>query len=84
MCRADIDRDAYHAAFGEPLTTRIPDVAERLFPFERDGLLESRDSGWGLTPEGRIFMRPVAMAFDAYLEPSHQTTAPRQRFSQTV
>lgn len=84
MCRGEIDCDAYRAVFHEALTARIPDLAARLSPFERDGLLETTALGWRLTPEGRVFMRPVAMSFDAYLEPSGDVLPTVERFSQTV
>jgi len=84
MCLGDIDREAYSAVFDEPLEARIPDLSARLSEFEDDGLLESSASGWQLTPEGRVFMRPVAMSLDAYLEQSSEAPAPSQRFSQTV
>jgi oxygen-independent coproporphyrinogen-3 oxidase len=84
MCHGDIDRDDYRAAFGEQLQDRIPDLAERLSPFESDGLLTSFESGWRLTPEGRVLMRPIAMVFDAYLDPKSATAPRSQRFSRTV
>lgn len=86
MCRGEIDGDAYRAEFREPLGALLPDLATRLAPFERDGLLEASRAGWRLTPVGRLFMRPVAMSFDAYLEaPQRSTSSARlERFSQTV
>ena len=84
MCHGDIDRPAYREAFGEELSERIPDLAARLAPFEQDALLESSASGWRLTPEGRVLMRPIAMTFDAYLESPSASAAAPPRFSQTV
>ncbi len=84
MCRGDIDPDAYRSVFHETLATTVPDLAGRLSPFERDGLLETSASGWRLTPEGRVFVRSIAMVFDAYLVPTAETGTPSQMFSRTI
>ncbi len=68
MCAGEIDSDAYAAEWGEPLRTRVPDLDKRLAPFVADGLLKLIDSAWRLTLLGHIFLRPIAMTFDAYLE----------------
>ena len=52
---------------------------ERLRAFEADGLVVRTGTQLELTPLGRLFMRNVAMVFDAYLG-----WAERTRFSQTV
>ena len=81
MCQGTIDPVAYESAFDTALEETIPDLAERLAPFGDDGLLVAEGSGWALTPEGRVLVRPVAMAFDAYL-PADDGTPPR--FSRSV
>lgn len=52
---------------------------ERLRPFEEDGLLVRQGTQLELTPMGRLFVRNVAMIFDAYL-----AKAEKPRFSRTV
>ena len=52
---------------------------ERLRPFEDDGLVARTGSQLELTSLGRLFVRNVAMVFDAYL-----SRAARPRFSRTV
>ncbi|XXF79916.1 oxygen-independent coproporphyrinogen III oxidase [Myxococcaceae bacterium GXIMD 01537] len=52
---------------------------ERLRAFEEDGLLVRSGSQLELTPMGRLFVRNVAMVFDAHL-----ARAGRPRFSRTV
>lgn len=52
---------------------------ERLRSFEEDGLVVRTGTQLELTPLGRLFVRNVAMVFDAYL-----SRAERPRFSQTV
>jgi oxygen-independent coproporphyrinogen III oxidase len=52
---------------------------ERLRAFEEDGLVVRSGSQLELTPLGRLFVRNVAMQFDAYL-----SRADKPRFSRTV
>jgi oxygen-independent coproporphyrinogen-3 oxidase len=52
---------------------------ERLRPFEDDGLLVRSGTQLELTALGRLFVRNVAMVFDAYL-----SRAAKPRFSRTV
>ncbi len=81
MCQGEISTAAYEDAFGEPLSARIPSLAEKLAPLVEDGLLAASGEDYELTPTGRLFLRPVAMTFDAYLsepEPS------RPMFSSTL
>jgi oxygen-independent coproporphyrinogen-3 oxidase len=71
MCHFQADLGPDEAAFAPEL--------ERLSPMEADGLLVRERGRLTLTPLGRLFVRNVAMAFDAYLH----ADAPR-RFSRTV
>lgn len=80
MCQGEISPRAYEDSFGEPLSARIPSLEERLAPLVADGLLSTRGDEYELTPRGRVFLRPVAMTFDAYL--SEQDSSPR--FSSTL
>ena len=68
MCRGEIDADAFEARFGERLEKLVPDLAAKLRPFEEDGLLTGGEGAWRLTFLGRLFLRNLAMVFDAYLE----------------
>ena len=68
MCAGEIDPKGYEAEWGEPLRTRIPDLEARLAPFVTDGLLEPSGTRWRLGLLGQIFLRPIAMTFDEYLE----------------
>jgi oxygen-independent coproporphyrinogen-3 oxidase len=81
MCRGEIDPAAYAERFAEPLEARVPALAERLAPFEADGLLVADGGAWRLTFLGRLFLRNVAMTFDAHLE---APSAERPRYSRTV
>jgi oxygen-independent coproporphyrinogen-3 oxidase len=53
---------------------------ERLQPMEQDGLVRRQGSQLEVTPLGRLFVRNVAMVFDAYL----RGAAAPPRFSRTV
>jgi oxygen-independent coproporphyrinogen-3 oxidase len=81
MCQNEIRPDAYQERFGESLRELIPNLEESLAPFLADGVLEACEDGYRLTAEGRLLMRPVAMTFDAYLDP---TPDGRPRFSRTL
>jgi oxygen-independent coproporphyrinogen-3 oxidase len=81
MCQGEINPDAYRARFDEDLVDRIPALEARLEPFVEDGLLLRHESAYGLTPLGRLFLRVIAMSFDAYL-PDQQGEKPM--FSRTV
>jgi oxygen-independent coproporphyrinogen-3 oxidase len=50
-----------------------------LAPYADEGLIETRDDGWVVTPLGRLFLRNLAMPFDRYLPEQDQVT-----FSRTV
>lgn len=80
MCDLELD----FAATGEKLgcdfaKTYAPEL-EKLKPLAADGLVELRGNGLRVTPTGRLFIRNVAMAFDAYFSP----TSAGNRHSRTV
>jgi oxygen-independent coproporphyrinogen-3 oxidase len=64
---------------GKDATSYFALELERLRAFEEDGLVVRTGTQLELTPLGRLFMRNVAMVFDAYLG-----WAERTHFSQTV
>jgi len=83
MCRGELRDADWRAAFGTALAERFAAERERLAPMAADGLVELLpDGGLRVTPLGRLLVRNVAMAFDAYL-PAQQRDG-GQRFSRTV
>ncbi|TVS12627.1 MAG: oxygen-independent coproporphyrinogen III oxidase [Wenzhouxiangella sp.] len=54
---------------------------QRLEPLAEDGLIEWTSEGFRVTPAGMMFLRAIAKAFDAYLEPQGQKQG---RFSRIV
>lgn len=51
----------------------------QLEPFEADGLIALNNNGFTVTETGRLFVRNLAMCFDAYLAAEQA-----QRYSRTV
>jgi oxygen-independent coproporphyrinogen III oxidase len=79
MCDLELD----YAALSKHVGVNVPEYfapeIASLADLENDGLVRRSERGLKITDEGRLFIRNVAMRFDAYL--------PRQaerRFSQTV
>ncbi|WP_338864432.1 oxygen-independent coproporphyrinogen III oxidase [Myxococcus stipitatus] len=72
MCNAWVD-------LGEDGVRDFAPELERLRRFEEDGLLVRSGTQLELTPMGKLFVRNVAMVFDAHL-----AKAERPRFSRTV
>jgi oxygen-independent coproporphyrinogen-3 oxidase len=81
MCRGSIDLAAFEARFGLALGEAVPGIEASLAPLVDDGLLARADADYAVTATGRLFLRVIAMSFDAYLE---QPKAERPRFSRTV
>jgi oxygen-independent coproporphyrinogen-3 oxidase len=84
MCRGRIDPGSYAERFGEPLDDRVGDLRARLAGFAADGLLEPEGGGWRVTSLGRLFLRPMAMTFDAHLDAAGPGAGPGPRYSRTV
>ncbi len=80
MCRFRLD----YADHGgrEQFTQRYATACAALPEMADDGLVEMRDSGLRVTELGRLFVRNLAMPFDAYLERQRQGSGPM--FSRTV
>lgn len=79
MCDLELDYSAASAQTGVNVPEYFATELASLADLEADGLVERNARGLKITSAGRLFIRNVAMRFDAYL--------PRQaerRFSQTV
>jgi oxygen-independent coproporphyrinogen-3 oxidase len=69
MCQGEIRASAYRSRFGGDFARDFASARARLAPFAEDGLVELPDSGdLRVTPLGRLFLRQIAMVFDAYLD----------------
>jgi oxygen-independent coproporphyrinogen III oxidase len=79
MCDLELDYAALSAQTGVDARAYFANEIASLNDLEADGLVQRGADGLKITREGRLFIRNVAMRFDAYL--------PRQaerRFSQTI
>ena len=82
MCRFRLDYADYPVVDGEPFEIRYAKSLEPLHAMEADGLLQFDDKGLSVLDKGRIFLRNIAMPFDAYLEGQRRGDKPM--FSRTV
>jgi oxygen-independent coproporphyrinogen-3 oxidase len=83
MCHGRVDAADYAHRFGGRFVADYARELSRLAPLEADGLLEILDEGdLRVRPLGRLLVRNIAMAFDAYLPEQQRGKAPL--FSRTV
>ncbi|MFB6264243.1 MAG: oxygen-independent coproporphyrinogen III oxidase [Bradymonadaceae bacterium] len=69
MCRSTLDFDELSSRLGIDFADYFADELERLAPLEEDGLVEVHSDAVEIRPLGRLFLRNIASAFDAYLDP---------------
>jgi oxygen-independent coproporphyrinogen-3 oxidase len=81
MCYGVLDYDATGTRHGIDFRTYFASEIAALAPMVADGLAEFADPGLRVLPAGRLLLRHLAMAFDAYL-PAAQ--ASQQRFSRAI
>lgn len=78
MCDMELDykhmSDILHISFMDYFEKDL----EALEKFQKDGLITTYSGGFLVTERGRLFIRNIAMIFDAYLDKS------KSRFSRTV
>ncbi len=79
MCDLSLDYAQMSAKWGIVFEAHFAGALEQLKEPAEDGLLEFTDAGLKVTDRGRLFIRNLAMCFDAYLEP-----AVEGRYSRTV
>ncbi len=79
MCDLSLDYRAMSARLGVEFAEHFSTELDSLADFVADGLVRLTETGLEITPAGRLFIRNIAMRFDAY-----QTRQLERRFSQTV
>lgn len=87
MCLLQFDVAPLVKEFGEKARALYDEVRPSLQPLADDGLIEIRPGGFDVTILGRLFLRNIAMCFDAYLPATSAVTsaAPaKPMFSQTI
>lgn len=80
MCNLYIDYAALSAETGTDIADHFKAEIGSLDDLEADGLVQREPGGLRVTPLGRLFIRIIAMRFDAYL----QNDRPEGRYSRTV
>ena len=78
MCHLSLDYAALSREFGFDFATRYATELARLTPLAKDGLVELTPGGLRVTELGRLFLRNIAVCFDAYYAPESK------RHSRTV
>lgn len=68
MCNLELDYTALGKKFGCDFPRAYADEIARLTPLSDDGLLQLSPERLTVLPAGRLFIRNIAMAFDAYLD----------------
>ncbi len=80
MCNLYVDYAKISAELGVDFTDYFKADLASLEDLEKDGLLQREENGLRVTPLGRLFVRIIAMRFDAYLQAEQRAG----RYSQTV
>ncbi len=68
MCNFQLKFSEYRAKFGDSFEEHFSEEVKTLIPFYEDGILTRSQESLKVTPLGQLFVRVVAMAFDAYLK----------------
>ncbi len=83
LCHAELRANEFERAFGRRFADAYAAELASLEPAAEDGLVDvATDGSLRVTPLGRLLVRNIAMAFDAYLPA--QREAGRPMFSKTV
>ena len=78
FCHQEIRKKKFQEKFGESFDALFADEIDKLEKFEEEEILFRTPDAITLTPKGRLFLRNVAMVFDAYLAPN------QTKFSKTL
>lgn len=80
MCNLEVDKSDVERRFRILFDEYFDASLDRLQEFVDTGLVEHTPTGVRVTEEGRLFLRNIAMCFDAHLEQLRQ----KAKFSRTV
>lgn len=81
MCDLELDKPSFGAQWGINFDRYFADALTELQEMADDGLVALEADKVRVTESGRVFLRNIAMAFDAYL---HQQATDKPRYSKTV
>ncbi|WP_263788232.1 oxygen-independent coproporphyrinogen III oxidase [Salinibacter grassmerensis] len=76
MCNAEVQKAAVEARFEVDFDAHFGEALDRLHPLEQDGLVALSPDAIRVRPPGRLLVRNVAAAFDAYLHDAAPDTQP--------
>jgi oxygen-independent coproporphyrinogen III oxidase len=82
MCRFELDKIEFEKRFNAPFDLYFKDLKEAIEMRVQEGLLEIQPDLLIVTPLGELFVRLVALTFDAYIEKKQAVETPK--FSQSV
>ncbi len=83
MCDMELDLSALSADWQIDANQHFSTALQELLPMQDDGLVEINQSVIRVTETGRLFLRNIAMCFDAYLH-STPATGETPRYSRTL
>jgi oxygen-independent coproporphyrinogen III oxidase len=81
MCDLELDKATFGRQWNIDFDDYFANALEDLKEMQADGLVVLETDKVRVTESGRVFLRNIAMAFDAYL---HQQSADKPRYSKTV
>jgi oxygen-independent coproporphyrinogen III oxidase len=81
ICHFALDFAAIEADWGLDFRTYFAEALKSLAPLAADGLIRWTTEGFAVEPRGRLLVRCICMAFDAYLPKASEET---QRFSRII
>jgi len=82
MCNSVVRKDEVKARFGVDFDTYFAESLVRLDEFKGDGLVTAHPDRIEVSEEGRLVIRNIAMAFDAYLDRDMSDSGPK--YSRTI
>ncbi|MDP2784598.1 MAG: oxygen-independent coproporphyrinogen III oxidase [Sulfurimicrobium sp.] len=82
MCDLELDKTKFGAQWGIDFDTFFADALPELQDLAADGLVQLEPGVIKVTETGRIFLRNIAMPFDAYLR--QQSVEIKPRYSKTL
>jgi oxygen-independent coproporphyrinogen-3 oxidase len=80
MCHGELRYGDFEHRFGIDFPEHFASELQVIEQQTKDGLLESNESGFTVTPAGRVLLRNVAMVFDEYLNRAAQ----QPKFSRVI
>jgi oxygen-independent coproporphyrinogen-3 oxidase len=81
MCDLELSFPAFETQWGLAFKPYFADALNDLQPLADDGLVQLQSDRISVTPMGRLFLRNIAMCFDAYLK---QESSGQPRYSRTA